>query len=185
MTALVTRITADDFLTSDHRGFELVDGEIRENPMSDLTSFLGGEMFRGIANHAVEHDLGRAYPQDTGIRVWDDAPNRVRKPDAMFIVKSRLRPPGDGWVRVAPDLVVEIVSPNDEAQELERKIANYRSAGVRLIWVIYPDTQNAYVHRRRQPVEVVEADGILDGEDVLPGFALPLRDLFALAQGAR
>ena len=125
--------------------------------------------------------MGRVYPPGAGIRVWDDAPNRVRKPDVMFISKSRMQPLADGWTSVAPDLVVEVVSPNDEAQELEHKLANYRGAGIPLIWVIYPDTRNAYVFRRGQPFEIVDPDGTLSGDEVLPGFTLSLRELFEAA----
>lgn len=179
MPTLVSRMTAEDFLASDHGGFELVDGEPRENPRSDLTSWLGGELFRLMANFVVQHGLGRVYPQETGIQVWQDAPARVRKPDAMFISAARLQPRGDGWVTVAPDLAVEIVSPNDLAQSVERKVGEYRAAGIPLVWVIYPDTRTAYVYARGRPVETIDETGTLDGRDILPGFSLPLAELFA------
>lgn len=184
MTTLVSRMTASDFLASDHAGLELVDGEPRENPMSDLTSWLAGELFRRMANFAVDRGLGRVYPQETGISVWDDDPSRVRKPDAMFIRQSRLQPIGPGWVTVAPDLAVEVVSPNDLAAGLELKLVDYTAAGIPLVWVIYPEARRAHVHRRGQPVEILDASGTLSGDDVLPGFSLSLAEFFAAAEAA-
>ncbi len=182
MTSLATRMSAEDFLLTDHGGFELVDGEPVENAMSDLTSYLGGELFGRLRDFVLRSRLGRVYPQETGIRVWDDAPMRVRKPDVMFIAAARLKPPGDGWVTVAPDLAVEIVSPNDLAVSIERKIGEYSAAGIPLIWVIYPDTGNTYVYRRGQPVVVVDASQPLDGADILPGFTVRLQDLLDSAR---
>ena len=87
-----------------------------------------------------------------------------------------------GYLTVVPDLIVEVVSPNDEAGKLRVKVADYKRAGVPLIWVIYPETRDAEVHRLGQPVEEIPPDGVLDGESVLPGFLLSLATLFAAAE---
>jgi Uma2 family endonuclease len=185
MTTLASSLmTAEEFLYSEHGGFELVDGQPVENPMSDLTSWLGGELFRKMSNFAVDERRGRVYPQETGIQVWDDDPNRVRKPDVMFISAARLAPLGAGWGKVVPDLVVEIVSPGDRAERVQRKVADYRAAGVPLIWVLYPEARIAYVYRRGSAVREVSAEESLDGEDTLPGFSLPLGAFFDSAQSA-
>jgi Uma2 family endonuclease len=86
--------------------------------------------------------------------------------------------PGDvppkGWIRIPPDLAVEVVSPNDTAGELEEKLDDYRKAGVPLVWVIYPEQRKARVFRPDgSAVEVMEDDE-LSGEDIIPGFRCPL-----------
>ena len=101
----------------------------------------------------------------------------VRKPDVSFIRKGRL--PGDaipkGWVKIAPDLAVEVISPNDTAEDLEEKLEDYQKAGVPLVWVIYPERRMARVFRQGSPPVVLGEDDELSGEDVIPGFRCPLR----------
>ena len=82
--------------------------------------------------------------------------------------------PGDvspkGWIRIPPDLAVEVVSPNDSAEELEEKLDDYRTAGVPLIWVIYPELRKVKIFRLDGPAGELREDGVLSGEDVIPGF---------------
>ena len=100
-----------------------------------------------------EHGLGIVWPADNGYQCFPHAPGLVRRPDVSFIRRGRL--PGDvspeGWVRIPPDLAVEVVSPNDSAEELEEKLDDYRKAGVPLVWVIYPKARKARVFRLRRP----------------------------------
>jgi Uma2 family endonuclease len=79
--------------------------------------------------------------------------------------------------------VAEVDSPGDVAERLDRKPADHRAAGIPLVWVIYPDTRTAWVYRGER-AEFIDADGALDGGDVLPGFRLPLADPFAAAGDA-
>lgn len=182
MTATASSsITADDFLLMpENEGAELVDGEIVEVPMGSLSSWIGGRLHTFVDMFLLTHNLGWAFPQETGIAIWPAEPRRVRKPDLTYLRRDRLpgdRPP-DGWLTVAPDLVAEVVSPNDLAEDLERKLAEYRGAGIPLIWVIYPATRTAHIlGASRQRIELGPA-GVLDGEDILPGFTLSLADLF-------
>jgi Uma2 family endonuclease len=83
----------------------------------------------------------------------------------------------DGYIPFAPDLAIEVVSPNDDAEELEKKIGEYLKYGTRMVWVFYPNLERVVVHTPKGSFPI-EADGILDGGDVLPGFKLPLRDIF-------
>ena len=89
--------------------------------------------------------------------------------------------PGDiapeGWVKIPPDLAVEVVSPNDSAEDLEEKLDDYRKAGVPLIWVIYPEARMVKVLRRDGPPRELREDDELSGEDVIPGFRCPLREI--------
>ncbi len=171
-------ITAEEFLyMPESDGAELLDGRIVEKCMGNESAWLGGRIFGLIMFYIEGKRLGRIFGPEAGLRVWPDHPNRVRKPDVTFF-RGRRRPPA-GWEEHAvPDLVVEVVSPNDRADDLEEKLAEYRDAGIPLIWVIYPGTQSAHVLTQNARMEVRSA-GVLDGGDILPGFSLSLAELFA------
>lgn len=177
-------ITPDAFLAMPKQeGAELVDGRIVEVPMGSMSSWLGGELLFLIKLFLRDYDLGWAFPQETGLAIWPNR-NLVRKPDLTFVRKGRLPggQPGDGWLTTTPDLVVEVVSPKDRAEDLEKKLDDYRDAGIPLIWVIYPATRRAQVMGAERARIEIDPDGILDGEDVLPGFSCALRELFDAAK---
>ena len=85
---------------------------------------------------------------------------------------------GSGWISVAPDLVIEIVSPTETAVALEDKLADYRAAGTTLVWVIDPSTRSVSVRRAGVPEQRLTESDSIDGANVLPGFALPVATLF-------
>jgi Uma2 family endonuclease len=175
-------MTADEFLEWEHGGFELVDGCVEENPMGSVSSWLGGQLYKQLAEYAEASGFGVAFPQETGIAVWPGRGSFVRKPDAMFIRRDRL--PGGklpvGWLTERPDLVAEVVSPGERAEKLNAKLEDYRLAAIPLIWVIYPGTRTALEHRSDR-LTFIDTDGVLDGGDVLPGFSLRLASLFEAA----
>jgi Uma2 family endonuclease len=179
-----SRITAQEFLDMPEAdGHELVDGQLVEVPMGMESNWLGGELFGEVRDFARKRGLGRAFAQDSGIQVWDDDRDRVRKPDLAFFKNGRIPvATSRGWIRVVPDLIAEIISPNDLAESLQRKVREYRDAGVELIWVIFPESRSALVSRRGHPVRELSENDSLDGEDVLPGFSLSLAALFATAE---
>ena len=183
MTTATALLTEEEFLTSKYDGYELVDGEPVEVPISRESARIGGVVFRRIGDHAETNELGDTFPQDTAFKAWPYRPRHFRKPDAMFFAVGRLPGPDapDGVIEIAPDLAVEVVSPGDNARELEEKVAEYLDAGIRLIWVIYPETRSAYVFRSGGGALRLDADDALSGEDVLPGFTLPLEALFPRA----
>jgi Uma2 family endonuclease len=183
MTAPLTTqpITAEEFLhMPENEGAELVDGRIVEVPMGSMSSWLGGELLFLVRLFLATHDLGWVFPQETGMAIWPAHPRHVRKPDLAFVAKGRLPGgrPEEGWLSVVPDLVVEVVSPGDEAEDLDLKLEEYREAGIPLIWVIFPGTKRAHVLGANRALREVGPDGVLDGEDVLPGFRVALADLF-------
>jgi Uma2 family endonuclease len=182
-TAVATearRYTPEDLLAMpDGKRFELVRGRLVERNMGAESSEIGGNLYFRLRLFCQEHDLGIVWPADNGYQCFPHAPGLVRRPDVSFIRRGRL--PGDvspkGWVRIPPDLAIEVVSPNDPAEDLEEKLRDYRKAGVPLIWVIYPELRMARVLRRDgTPADLEEAD-ILSGEDVIPGFQCSLRDI--------
>jgi Uma2 family endonuclease len=132
---------------------------------------------RRIGNFAEPHDLGEVFAQDTGFQIARD-PDTVRAPDVAFVARDRLaRIPEQGHAELAPDLVAEIVSAGDRPGELLEKVGQWLSAGVRLVWVLDPARRDGRVYRADGSVSILRPDADLDGEDVLPGFRCPLRDM--------
>ncbi|MEI6235480.1 MAG: Uma2 family endonuclease [Planctomycetota bacterium] len=124
--------------------------------------------------------LGYVASNDSGVFI-DHDPDTVRGPDVYFIRGER-RPIGrasKGFLDTAPDLCVEIVSPHDKSSELSDKIAQFLAMGVSLIWVIDPKKRTAQVIRQNGTTALIASNGMLTGENILPGFELPLKDLFA------
>ena len=108
-------------------------------------------------------------------------PDTVRAPDVLFLSHERnaRRTRRDGFLEVAPDLVVEILSPTDRPEAVRRKLVEYFAAGVRLAWVIDPASRTVHVHRDRGEPRSFAAGDALAGDDVLPGFVLPIDEVFA------
>ncbi len=178
-------ITADEFLhMPENRGAELVDGCIVEKSMGSESDWLAFEIGYRIRRFLETHPFGRVFGPENGIQLWPGRPNHVRKPDVSFTRTGKLpgnRPP-KGWQQQAPDLVVEVVSPNDEVDPFEQKLQDYREAGIPLIWVILPGSQRAQVLTPTSRVDIPPG-GVLDGGDILPGFTLSLAELFAALEG--
>ena len=131
-----------------------------------------------MGNFVAEHDLGDVLGAETGFTLARD-PDTVRAPDVAFVSKSRRPTNRKGFVSLAPDLVVEVVSPSDEPDEVQAKIEDYLDAGVKVVWIIYPKTQSVTVYRSLADVYIVRADAVLTADDLLPGFALPVAHIFA------
>ena len=161
--------------------FELLDGELIEVPGANpLHGLLVELVLRLIGAHARERDLGLAFGDGTGY-ILRRGPDRVRIPDVSFVAWERVPAEGvpeEGFWPFAPDLAVEIVSPGDRADDVHSKVREYLAAGTRLVWVLDPYTRTAAVHRPAGEVIELGEDGVLDGEDVLPGFRLPLAEVW-------
>ena len=178
--ATETRYTPEDLLAMpDGKSYELVHGQLVERNMGAESSGVGGRLFLRLGQFCGEHGLGNAWPADNGFECFPHDPGLVRKPDVSFVRRGRL--PGDvepeGWVKIPPDLAVEVVSPNDRVYELEEKLDDYRKVRVPLVWVIYPKQRKAKVLRRDGPPSDLGEDDELSGEDVIPGFRCVLREI--------
>ena len=168
---LVTAEELLDMRISD-KHVELVRGVlvVREPP--------GGRHGRVAMNVAVElatyvrtHQLGVVYAAETGFTLAR-RPDTVRAPDVAFIGRDRLPTPEPvGYPELGPDLVVEVLSPGDRPGEVHAKIADWLSAGTRIVWIIDPARRIARVYRADGSETIVIAEQTLDGEDVVPGFA--------------
>lgn len=172
----------EDLLTMpDGNRFELVDGQLVERIMSMWSSYVAGRVYKRIDSFCESHQLGWALPEGTTYQCFRDDPDKVRKADASFIARERMTAAQalePGHARIAPDLAVEVVSPNDKHYEVKEKVQDYLDAGVRLVWVVDPENRVVEVHRAQKPGTIVHEQDALDGEDVLPGFRCPIAELF-------
>lgn len=173
--------TIDDLLNLPEHGrwHELVQGELR--PMSPANS-RHGEIATQIAvllrAYARQHKLGRVLVE--GGYILSRSPDTVVAPDVSFIQRSRIPSAGlpETYFDGAPDLAVEIVSPNDSYNEIEEKIREYFRAGAALVWVVSPRSRSVAVHRPGAPVTILQDHDTLTCEDILPGFSIRVADIF-------
>jgi len=165
------------------RRLELVEGEIRElTPAGGEHGEVTGDLFGFIWNFARERGLGRVTAAETGFILYKnpdpDGKDTVRAPDVAFVSIERAPEPLPAqFVPIVPDQVVEVVSPNDRAEEIEEKISLYLKYGVRMIWVTYCVTRTIVIHTPTS-IKRLTIDDTLDGDDVLPGFTLKVSDIF-------
>lgn len=112
-------------------------------------------------------------------RIWPERPNHIRKPDISFIARDRLSAEqlAAGTISVRPDLAVEVISPGDRMLDFSQKFLDYAEAGIPLIWVVYPETRLVHVYRDGRETKVLRDGDVLEGEDVVPGFNVPVSEI--------
>jgi Uma2 family endonuclease len=182
-------VTPDDLLRMPDRGrgYELVDGELRERKMTFWSTFVGRRVSTLLANHAEPLGLGWVNGEGTSYRCFPDDQTRVRRADTTFHGLGRLTAAQaqlEGHCTVVPDLVVEVVSPNDLAYEVEEKREEWLAAGAQLVWLIYPEEQTIHAFRPDGTVTLFRRADTLTAEPVLPEFRVPVAELFRLPTGA-
>ncbi|HEY7031398.1 MAG TPA: Uma2 family endonuclease [Thermomicrobiales bacterium] len=182
-----TLMTADELLRMPHDDmrYELIEGElIQMSPAMPEHGWHGAELVLSIGGYAKPRRLGVVFDSRVGYKFGSN-PDTVLEPDVSFFRTERL-PPRKDWktfFTVPPDIAVEILSPSERRAHVNKKIGIYLGAGVRLLWLVDPRKRVVTVYAPgRDPIVLREFD-MLDGEDVLPGFRLPLGDLFGGADG--
>ena len=161
---------------------ELIDGVLVEKAMGNRESAIGADVLRQIGNHIRPDDLGVLLGEAGHIRVL---PGQLRAPDVTYIPWTAFvggEPPAEAYWSVAPGLVVEVISPSNTEAEIDRKLSELFGIGCKLAWVIDPATKTARVHTTATKFKPLDETGELDGGKVLPGFRLPLADLFAVGR---
>jgi Uma2 family endonuclease len=164
---------------------ELVDGVLVEKTMGTKEGVLAGLIVYYLWDFLEEHDFGVVVGADGPLRL---RLGLVRIPDACFVSWDRLpggELPDTAIAPVVPELAVEVLSEGNTPREMERKLREYFEAGVRLAWLIQPKTQTATAYTAPTKARRVGKDQALDGGDVLPGFRLSLKELFARARRRR
>jgi Uma2 family endonuclease len=160
---------------------ELVHGVLVEKTTGYDESRLAGEILLFLGEYLRQHDLGALAGADGTLRLM---PGVVRIPDVSFIVWRRMPPAGAPTKPIpdlSPDLAVEVLSESNTQREMERKLKEYFDTGARLVWYIDPRDRTVTVYTAPDRFTVLDETATLDGGDLLPGFALPLRELFARA----
>lgn len=174
-------MTAEELLREQppHKRSELIRGRlvVRE-PAGGRHGDVTMRVTLPLANHVKEHDLGRVYAAETGFKIESD-PDTVRAPDVAFIRKERLPDTEPkGYPAYAPDLVGEVLGADDRPGEVLAKVGAWLDAGVKLVWVVDPGKRIARVYRADGGESQLQGGDSLDGEDVVPGFSLPLEQLW-------
>lgn len=183
-TAKTKLLTADDLLRLYSEGVrgELIRGVLCETvPVGNMHGEIVMNVGVAVGSFIRPRRLGRIIGSDAGIRLGRD-PDTVREPDLAFTSAERMpfdvRP--TSFSEVVPDLVMEVASPSDSIAAVNDKALMWLAYGVTLVWVVYPESRTIEVHQTGVPVVTLTEDDTLDGAPVLPGFTLPLRDVFEL-----
>jgi Uma2 family endonuclease len=173
--------TADALLAEPYdKGYELEDGLLVEMKVSVESSWVAGEIFGRLRDVCRAEQLGWVFPEGTSYQCFPDHPNRVRKPDVSFIRSGRI--PGEkltaGHLKLAPDLVVEVLSPNDLIYRVDRKVRQYFEVGVQLVWVVNPDARTIVAHLPDGAARVYTDSQEIPAAPVLPTLRFRVADVF-------
>jgi len=173
---------AEELLNMPEDGFryELVRGELKKmTPAGNEHGKITVKVTWRLAQHVEANQLGTVYAAETGFLISRD-PDTVRAPDVAFVSRSRLEEVGvvEGYWPEAPDLVVEVISPNDNYSEVEEKVFDWLEAGTRMVVVVNPRQRTATTYRSSTDIRVFKEGEVLDGADVVPGWQLEIAELF-------
>lgn len=181
MATMTPGMTADELLAlPDAERFELVDGQLVERNMSLDSSWVAGEVFGRLRDYGNRTGHGWAFPDGTSFQCFAEDGERVRRPDASYIRRTRLPngPVGRGHCRTCPDVAVEVISPDDLYYDVEEKTDEYLETGVQQVWIVSPHSRSMVIHSAGRPPQFLDAAAELVGDDLLPGFACRVGELF-------
>ena len=158
---------------------ELIDGRIVSmSPTGFEHGYYEFELGSELRTFVRQQKLGHVAGGEAGIFIHRE-PDRVRAADVLFISFERLPTRPTGYLQVAPELVVEIVSPYDRWNDIQDKIADYFSLGIERLWIVEPTRQTVRVYKSPTEFELLTAVDTLRGEGILAGFELPLATFFS------
>jgi Uma2 family endonuclease len=173
--------TDEEFMALPKDGrYEIVNGELIDRGNSGaLHGNIGAILSSALFAVVNAQKLGALFDSSTAFKMKNG--NR-RSPDISFFAKERLQGITElpsGFLEGAPDLVVEVLSPGNTVEEMHNKLVEYFDNGTRLAWMIHPSEHYVLVYRSAQePDRLLKSVDALDGEEVIPGFSLPVADLF-------
>jgi Uma2 family endonuclease len=182
MSTTSGHLTADDLLRmpDDGHRYELVRGELRRMPPAGhVHGRVTINFTTPLDQHVRAQSLGAVYAAETGFKLASN-PDVVRAPDVAFVRRERVEAIGDveGYWPGAPDLAVEVVSPNDVYTEVEEKVFDWLDAGARLVVVLNPRKRAVTAYRSLSNIVVLTEKDALDCSDVVPGFTIAVREIF-------
>ena len=141
------------------------------------SGWVSGIVFAALPDHVRSRDLGWVFPAETGFILYPDR-DTVRSPDAAFVARHRLAGPPAGFVPLPTDLAVEVLSPTGRMADTLSKVGMYLDAGVKLVWLVDPETRVINVFTPDSPPLMLKVGDTLTGDDVLQTFSLPVSELF-------
>jgi Uma2 family endonuclease len=176
-------MTADDLLQMPNDGFlyELIRGELRRMaPASYRHGKIIINITLALGQHVRDHQLGDVYAAETGFKLTSN-PDTVRAPDVAFVRRERVESVGDmeGYWPGAPDLAIEVISPHDLYTEVEEKVIEFLDAGAGMVLVVNPRKHTVTVYRALANISILTEEDTIDGEEVVPGWSLAVREVFA------
>ena len=174
-------LTAEELLNLDddsHR-HELVKGELLTMPLAgakhgSVTMNLSGPLHVYVQDNA----LGVLFTAETGF-ILERNPDTVLGPDIAFVRRERIGAIPDGYFEMAPDLVVEVISPSQSKPKIEGKASQWLDHGVREVWLVDPKTRTLNIRRATGKNELLSEGDDLTGGDIVPGFRIPLSKIFS------
>ncbi len=180
LEAATATITGDElFALGDIGPAELIDGRITPmSPTQNLHAYIVFEIGRRLGNFNAARRLGWVIGAESGVYT-SRQPDTVRAMDVAFVSRRRLPVLERGFLRVAPELVVEVVSPTDRWSDVQTKVEEYLAIGVDVVWVVEPERRSVLVYRDPLAPEALDEDDILRGDGLLAGLEIPLAELFA------
>jgi len=150
-----------------------------DTPVTDKHGGIAAELLLAAGPFIKEHNLGRVRAAETGFLISSPGePDTVLAPDFAFVRARESEAPTDGYSRLTPDLVAEVASPSQTRAEIAAKARQWLRAGVRLVWIVLPKSQTVEVWHDGELQHILTIQDELSGEEVLPGFAYPIRNLF-------
>ncbi len=186
MTTQTKLMTAEELfdMPDDNWRYELVRGELRKMPFNGmLHGATAGRTLLSLARYVDSFDLGTVYMTGTGFVIGRN-PDHVRAPDASFVSRDREQDT-EFYFEGAPDLVVEVISPDELYIDVEEKIFDWLEAGTRIVIVVLLNTRTnksryiVKVYRSPKHLRTLTQEDTLDGGDVVPGWTMPVRDIFS------
>lgn len=173
-------VTAEDLLAMGDIGpSELVEGRIvRMSPTGSAHGWIESYLAHLLSNFVLPRNLGWLLTGEPGIYIRRN-PDTVRAADVAFVSRQRTPQLPRGYLDVAPELVVEIMSPGDLWQDVRSKLHDYFSIGVDQVWIVEPERQTVLLYRSPTDSEEFTLGDVLQGEGILQGFELPVASLFA------
>jgi Uma2 family endonuclease len=166
-----------DYLPKDGYCYELWEGElVRVSPTQRRHGGSAGRVAQYLGAYLVQHPIGEISVAEGGFRAGPD--ESIYCPDVAYVSNERAAAvPLDEYYPFAPDIAVEVWSPDNTEQEMVEKAANYLAHGAQAVWILRPQERNVRVHVPGMPVAILQDGDILTASDILPGFSVPVSAL--------
>ncbi len=182
MTTTLQKMTAEELIRmpNDDFCYELIQGELKKmSPPGSQHGRIIMNISAPLHQYVKEKQLGTVYAAETGFKIASN-PDTVRAPDVAFVCRERIQQVGDivGYWPGAPDLVVEVISPNDVYTEVEEKVFDWLGSGTQMVITVNPPTRTITVFRSSTDIVILTENDTLELGDVVAGWSIAVKDIF-------